>query len=148
MNEKSQPVPPCSACWEVKVLDFECGMTFQPIVDLRDNSVFAYEALVRGCDGTGAAAILRKVNEQNRYGNSIRTEKLRQIERCQEHRDVAFLKPQFSPQIIILHFVAGQPLIHEMPLQMVSQVHFQTRPELNVACRLPCIDTTTCQHIS
>ncbi|MBD0678442.1 diguanylate phosphodiesterase [Pseudomonas sp. PSB11] len=42
-------------------------MAFQPIVDLRDNSIFAYEALVRGDDGNGAAAILGKVNEQNRY---------------------------------------------------------------------------------
>lgn len=67
MNKKSRPVPPCSACRDGKELDFEFSMAFQPIVDLRDNSIFAYEALVRGCDGSGAAAILGKVNEQNRY---------------------------------------------------------------------------------
>lgn len=67
MNEKSQPVPTCRACRNGKELDFEFSMAFQPIVDLRDNSIFAYEALVRGCDGSGAAAILGKVNEKNRY---------------------------------------------------------------------------------
>lgn len=67
MSKKSRPVPPCSACRDGKELDFEFSMAFQPIVDLRDNSIFAYEALVRGCDGSGAAAILGKVNEQNRY---------------------------------------------------------------------------------
>ena len=67
MNEKSHTVPPCSACREGEVLGFEFSMAFQPIVDLRDNSIFAYEALVRGCDGSGAASILGKVNEQNRY---------------------------------------------------------------------------------
>ena len=67
MNQKSRPEPFCSACREGNELDFEFSMAFQPIVDLRDNSIFAYEALVRGCDGSGAAAILGKVNEQNRY---------------------------------------------------------------------------------
>jgi EAL domain-containing protein (putative c-di-GMP-specific phosphodiesterase class I) len=67
MNEKTRPVPPCSACRDGEELDFEFSMAFQPIVDLRDNSIFAYEALVRGDDGNGAAAILGKVNEQNRY---------------------------------------------------------------------------------
>ncbi|HDZ56670.1 MAG TPA: EAL domain-containing protein [Pseudomonas xinjiangensis] len=42
-------------------------MAFQPIVDMRDQSVFAYEALVRGKDGSGALGILARVNEQNRY---------------------------------------------------------------------------------
>lgn len=49
------------------MLDFEFSMAFQPIVDMRDNSIFAYEALVRGTDGRGAASILGKVNAENRY---------------------------------------------------------------------------------
>jgi EAL domain-containing protein (putative c-di-GMP-specific phosphodiesterase class I) len=67
MNKKSRPVSSCSACRDGKELGFEFSMAFQPIVDLRDNSIYAYEALVRCCDGSGAAAILGKVNEQNRY---------------------------------------------------------------------------------
>lgn len=42
-------------------------MAFQPIVDVRNNTVFAYEALVRGLDGSGAGQILSQVTEDNRY---------------------------------------------------------------------------------
>ncbi|MDA3913011.1 EAL domain-containing protein [Oleiagrimonas sp.] len=42
-------------------------MAFQPIVHLRSRSVYAYEALVRGADNTGAADILDRINESNRY---------------------------------------------------------------------------------
>lgn len=58
---------PCRACQDGKPLDFTFTMAFQPIVDLRDNSIYAYEALVRGTDGSGAYAILSQVNEENRY---------------------------------------------------------------------------------
>ncbi|HEY8245786.1 MAG TPA: hypothetical protein VIG38_00675 [Hyphomicrobium sp.] len=32
-------------------LDFDISMAFQPIVDVGERSIFAYEALVRGPDG-------------------------------------------------------------------------------------------------
>jgi EAL domain-containing protein (putative c-di-GMP-specific phosphodiesterase class I) len=48
-------------------LDFDISMAFQPIVDVADRSIFAYEALVRGFDGAPAADMLRRVNEANRY---------------------------------------------------------------------------------
>lgn len=66
MNEQT-PVPPCAFCEDEQRLDFDFSMAFQPIVDLRDHSVFAYEALVRGLDGSGAAEILGRVNDDNRY---------------------------------------------------------------------------------
>jgi EAL domain-containing protein (putative c-di-GMP-specific phosphodiesterase class I) len=42
-------------------------MAFQPIVDAVDQTVFAYEALVRGPAGEGAPSVLSQVNETNRY---------------------------------------------------------------------------------
>lgn len=42
-------------------------MAFQPIVDVRSQAVFAYEALVRGLDGSSASQILSQVNDDNRY---------------------------------------------------------------------------------
>ena len=42
-------------------------MAFQPIVDVRSREVLAYEASVRGLDGSGAAHILGQVNDDNRY---------------------------------------------------------------------------------
>lgn len=57
----------CLACKEGKALEFDFSMAFQPIVDVRSGSVFAYEALVRGLDGSGAQGILDRVSERNRY---------------------------------------------------------------------------------
>jgi EAL domain-containing protein (putative c-di-GMP-specific phosphodiesterase class I) len=42
-------------------------MAFQPIVDLDTDTVFAYEALVRGTEGQGAGTILSQVTDENRY---------------------------------------------------------------------------------
>ena len=58
---------PCAACRNGDALDFEFSMAFQPIVDWRNRSLFAYEALVRGVDGSGAAEVMGKVNAKNRY---------------------------------------------------------------------------------
>lgn len=57
----------CDQCRNLQALDFDFTMAFQPIVDLETNTPFAYEALVRGLNGEGAAAILAKVNDGNRY---------------------------------------------------------------------------------
>jgi EAL domain-containing protein (putative c-di-GMP-specific phosphodiesterase class I) len=56
----------CVGCRE-SVLDFEFDYAFQPIVDLRTQSIFAHEALVRGMNGESAPTILQRVNETNRY---------------------------------------------------------------------------------
>ena len=42
-------------------------MAFQPIVDVETALPFAYEALVRGVDGRGAAAVLGEVTAETRY---------------------------------------------------------------------------------
>ena len=42
-------------------------MAFQPIVDAAHRTLFAYEALVRGANGEGAATVLSQVTESNRY---------------------------------------------------------------------------------
>ncbi len=63
-----QPTKPsCDACRDGAALEFDFTMAFQPIVNLTERSVYAYEALVRGTDGSGAASVLGRVNDQNRY---------------------------------------------------------------------------------
>jgi EAL domain-containing protein (putative c-di-GMP-specific phosphodiesterase class I) len=57
----------CAQCACGEGLDFQFSFAFQPIVDVSDSSVLAYEALVRGLQGQGAWSILSQVNEQNRY---------------------------------------------------------------------------------
>lgn len=57
----------CEQCACGNGLDFAFSFAFQPIVDVSNKTVFAYEALVRGLNGEGAMSILSQVNEQNRY---------------------------------------------------------------------------------
>ncbi|KHL76376.1 diguanylate phosphodiesterase [Pseudomonas putida] len=57
----------CRNCRDGRKLDFEFSMAFQPIVDVNSQSIFAYESLVRGTDGSGAQGILERVCEENRY---------------------------------------------------------------------------------
>lgn len=42
-------------------------MAFQPIVDIRANTVYAHEALVRGAGGETAGSVLAQVSDENRY---------------------------------------------------------------------------------
>ena len=56
----------CQGC-TASHLDFDISMAFQPIVDVRARSIFAYEALVRGTDGASAGRHLARVNDENRY---------------------------------------------------------------------------------
>lgn len=57
----------CAGCKGGNGFDLPFSMAFQPIVDLRSGTVFAYEALVRGMDGAGAASVIASVNNDNRY---------------------------------------------------------------------------------
>ena len=62
-----QRARPCGDCLDGEGLDFEFTMAFQPFFQLSTNSVFGYEALVRGPNQESAAEILAKVNDRNRY---------------------------------------------------------------------------------
>lgn len=55
----------CAGCRQPFATDIT--MAFQPIVDIRDGSIFAYEALVRRKDGGGAASVLSQITPDNRF---------------------------------------------------------------------------------
>lgn len=57
----------CGQCACGEGLEFSFSFAFQPIVDVANQSVYAYEALVRGTEGEGAMSVLEKVNERNQY---------------------------------------------------------------------------------
>lgn len=57
----------CEECACGEGLDFKFTFAFQPIVDVSDRSVYAYEALIRGLQGESAWSILSQVNKTNRY---------------------------------------------------------------------------------
>jgi EAL domain-containing protein (putative c-di-GMP-specific phosphodiesterase class I) len=57
----------CTGCKDGEELGFEVVMAYQPIVDMAARRVWGYEALVRGPNGEGAAAVLDLVTDENRY---------------------------------------------------------------------------------
>ena len=57
----------CRGCRDGVNFEMPFAMAFQPIVDTQTGRPFAYEALIRGTDGSGAASVLSRVTEENRY---------------------------------------------------------------------------------
>lgn len=57
----------CTGCRDGVDFDIPFAMAFQPIVDTDSGLPFAYEALVRGLDGSGAWGVLSQVTDANRY---------------------------------------------------------------------------------
>ena len=57
----------CVGCRDDIALPFEFKMAFQPIVDLSNQRVWGYEALVRGVNGESAFSILNQITEETRY---------------------------------------------------------------------------------
>lgn len=57
----------CSGCRDGVDFEIPFAMAFQPIVDTESGKPFAYEALIRGPDGSSAASVLSRVTAANRY---------------------------------------------------------------------------------
>ncbi len=89
----------CGACRSDRELPFALTMAFQPMVDVKNRSVFAYEALVRGEGGLSAAQVLSRVNEENRYvfDQQCRVKAIELAARLGIHRAGAKLSVNFMP---------------------------------------------------
>ncbi len=57
----------CVGCKDGAGFDLPITMALQPIVNVSTQTVFAYEALVRGKDGAGAGQVLAQIADHNRY---------------------------------------------------------------------------------
>lgn len=57
----------CKECRDPTKLGIAFTMAFQPIVNVKDKTIFGYEALVRGPNQEGADFILSQLNDSNRY---------------------------------------------------------------------------------
>jgi EAL domain-containing protein (putative c-di-GMP-specific phosphodiesterase class I) len=77
-------------------------MAFQPIVDVAKNTVFAYEALVRGINGEGARSILDQVTANNRYAfdDACRKQAVKQAAQLRMHDTPASLSMNMNPNAV------------------------------------------------
>ena len=57
----------CAGCAEGTQLPFEFKMAFQPIVDVVENRIWGYEALVRGPGGESAHSVLSQLTDEQKY---------------------------------------------------------------------------------
>lgn len=57
----------CNACREGQSFPLAVQAAFHPILDLQEERVFAYEALIRGPAGEGAASVLSQVSAKDVY---------------------------------------------------------------------------------
>ena len=92
----------CSACQDGVGFELPITMAFQPIVDVRTETVFAYEALVRGQDGRGAGAVLAEVSPENRYAfdQQCRTTAIEEAAGLNLAADGANLSINFLPNAV------------------------------------------------
>ncbi len=89
----------CPSCQCRKPFTLELEMAFQPIVDIKSNRVFAYEALVRGKNGESAGQVLSSVDDENKYAfdQTCRTKAIEGIARLSPDASVSI---NFLPNAI------------------------------------------------
>src|SRR5690606_29230594 len=92
-------MPACDTCSCRRPLGFDIKMAFQPIVNVSQRQVFAYEALVRGSQGEGAGHVLSQVNSQNMY-TFDQTCRIRAIETAAQIKLPTTLSINFMPNAI------------------------------------------------
>ncbi|SEJ65588.1 EAL domain, c-di-GMP-specific phosphodiesterase class I (or its enzymatically inactive variant) [Pseudomonas sp. NFR16] len=126
----------CKGCKESPELTFDFDFAYQPIVDLRDQSIFAYEALVRGVAGEGAHSVLSQVDDSNRYrfDQLCRTRAISTAARLgmTEHLSINFLpNAVYRPELCIRSTLEAARL-HNFPLdrlifETVESEHMDSR---------------------
>ena len=62
-----KPTVGCVQCRSNDTLGFDFEYAYQPIVNVKNRSIFGHEALVRGPNGESAYSVLSQVNDDNRY---------------------------------------------------------------------------------
>lgn len=92
-------IPTCRACSDEKTLDFDFTMAFQPIIDRRNKSIFAQEALVRGLNRESAGEIISRVNGDNLY-KFDQTCRIKAVRLASELNINSYLSINFLPNAV------------------------------------------------
>lgn len=92
----------CKGCSEGAELDFIFTMAFQPILDLAEQRVWGYEALVRGAGGESAASVLGRVTPETvyRFDQAARVKAIELAGRLFPADDATRLSINFMPNAV------------------------------------------------
>ncbi len=113
----------CEDCGKAERVGFDFEYAYQPIVDIDTRKVFAHEALVRGPEGEGAATVLSKVNEHNRYrfDQACRVKAIKGASQLgiEEYISINFLPNAiYKPELCIRTTLAAAR-VHGFPLERI-----------------------------
>ena len=89
----------CRECLNGEALGFDFSMAFQPIVNVNDKTVFAYEALARGVNGEPFPEVYKHVNDKNLY-RFDQTCRAKSIELASKLHVDSFLSINFLPNSV------------------------------------------------
>ncbi len=128
---KDVPELGCKNC--KNSLNIEFTFAFQPIINVKEKKVFAYEALVRGPKGEGALYILNQINDDNRYSfdQACRTRSIRLAKKLgmKENLSINFMPDAiYKPELCIRSTIAAAEHVN-FPL---NQIIFEVTEEQNV----------------
>ncbi|MBA2650418.1 MAG: EAL domain-containing protein [Legionella sp.] len=128
---KDVPELNCKNC--KNSLDFDFTFAFQPIVNVKEQTIFAYEALVRGLKGETAKEILSLVNDTNRYSfdQACRTRSIHLAKKLdmKEHLSINFMPDAiYKPELCIRSTIAAAEQVN-FPL---NKIIFEVNEEQNV----------------
>jgi EAL domain-containing protein (putative c-di-GMP-specific phosphodiesterase class I) len=128
---KGVPELGCNNC--TNLLNFDFTFAFQPIINVKEKTIFAYEALVRGLNGEGAATILCQLNDNNRYSfdQACRTRSISLAKKLglKEKLSINFMPDAiYKPDLCIRSTIAAAEKVN-FPL---SQIIFEVTEEQNV----------------
>lgn len=108
----------CSDCHETIELGFEFEFAFQPIVDIRNKTIFAHEALVRGPNGEAAYSVLQQVDNPYRFDQACR---IKAVKTASEIQLLNLLSINFMPNAVY-----KPELCIRTTLEAAKQYHFPT----------------------
>lgn len=133
MNTSFNNVPElgCKNC--KNTLDIDFTFAFQPIVNVKERAIFAYEALVRGVKGEGAYEILSQIDDNNRYSFDqacrIRSITLAKQLGMKEKLSINFIPDAiYKPELCIRTTIAAA----EQTNFRLSQIIFEVTEEKNI----------------
>ncbi|ODP97338.1 diguanylate phosphodiesterase [Salinivibrio sp. SS3] len=89
----------CEACRDAQPLAFDFTMAFQPIIRHSTHSIYAYEALARGKDGSGAGSVFKHVNAENQY-QFDQTCRIKAVKLAAELSIPCYLSINFMPNAV------------------------------------------------